>query len=237
MTVAEYEAKFTELSRFVHEFVNTEEKKTRRFQLGLKQWIQNRVAVLELTDYATLVQKASIIEAGREFDVILGMDWLSSNRAQIDCEWKRAKRLLKKGNEAYLAYVVDTKKEVPNIQDIPTVNKFKDVFSENLPGLPPDREIEFAIELAQGTTPVSKAPYRLAPVEMKELDSQLQELLDNGMIRPSVSSWGAPILFVKKKDGIKKEYETHQDSCGNEAGQASGSSHTQGVDLNPGRKL
>ncbi|KAL8089013.1 hypothetical protein AgCh_038679 [Apium graveolens] len=64
MTVAEYEAKFTELSRFMPEFVNTEEKKARRFQLGLKQWIQNRVAVLELTDYATLVQKASIVEVG-----------------------------------------------------------------------------------------------------------------------------------------------------------------------------
>ena len=69
MTVAEYEAKFTELSRFVPEFVNTEEKKARRFQLGLKQWIQNRVAVLELTDYATLVQKASIVEAGSEQSV------------------------------------------------------------------------------------------------------------------------------------------------------------------------
>ena len=107
-----------------------------------------------------------------EFDVILGMDWLSSNGAQIDCEWKRvkirvqdekevvfkgqqqkqkfltmlqAKRLLRKGNEAYLAYVVDTKKEVPNIQDIPIVNEFEDVFPENLPGLPPDREIEFTI--------------------------------------------------------------------------------------------
>ncbi|KAL8155572.1 hypothetical protein AgCh_000818 [Apium graveolens] len=106
-----------------------------------------------------------------------------------------------KGNEAYLAYVVDTKKEVPNIQDIPIVNEFEDVFPENLPGFPPDREIEFAIELAPGMAPVSKAPYRLAPVEMKELASQLQELLDNGMIRPSVSPWGAPILFVKKKDG------------------------------------
>ncbi|KAL8126108.1 hypothetical protein AgCh_013408 [Apium graveolens] len=66
MTVVEYEAKFTKLSRFVPEFVNTEEKKARRFQLGLKQWIQNIVALLELTDYATLVQKASIVEAGSE---------------------------------------------------------------------------------------------------------------------------------------------------------------------------
>ncbi|KAL8091386.1 hypothetical protein AgCh_033845 [Apium graveolens] len=114
---------------------------------------------------------------------------------------REAKRLLKKGNEAYLAYVMDTKNEVLNIQDIPIVNEFEDVFPENLPGLLPDREIEFAIELAPGTTPVSKVPYRLAPVEMKELASQLQELLDNVMIRPNVSLWGAPILFVKKKDG------------------------------------
>ncbi|KAL8089132.1 hypothetical protein AgCh_038782 [Apium graveolens] len=137
-----------------------------------------------------------------EFDVILGMDWLSSNGAQIDCEQKKvkirvqndkevvfkgqrqnqkfltmlqAKRLSRKGNEAYLAYVIDTQKEVPNIQDIPIVNEFEDVFPENLPGLPPDREIEFAIELTPGTAPVSKASYRLAPVEMKELASQLQD--------------------------------------------------------------
>ncbi|KAL8135127.1 hypothetical protein AgCh_009962 [Apium graveolens] len=121
-----------------------------------------------------------------EFDIILEMDWLSSNGAQIDCEPKRTKRLLKKGNEASLDYVMDTKKEVPNIQDIPVVNEFEDVFPENLTGLPPDREIEFAIELPPGMAPVSKAPYRLAPIEMKELASQLQELLDNGMIRPSV---------------------------------------------------
>ncbi|KAL8108338.1 hypothetical protein AgCh_024702 [Apium graveolens] len=130
-----------------------------------------------------------------EFDMILGMDWLSRNGAQIVCEQKKvkirvqndkevvfkgqrqnqkfltmlqAKRLLRKGNEAYLAYVIDTQKEVPNIQNIPIVNEFEDVFPENLPGLPPDREIEFAIELAPGTAPVSKAPYRLAPVEMKD---------------------------------------------------------------------
>ena len=472
MTVAEYEAKFTEFTRFVPEFVNTDAKRARRFQQGLKQWIQNRVAILEITDYATLVQKASIVEAGSEqsqknkevkkrkfesrgkssaggsfpskfvrgtasqparstgfrraesvsvsqggkqggvsyfsqprpplpdcktcskkhpgicalrsvtchkcgkvghyatsctqggtkcfqcgrlghlrkdcpqavpagsrnsvaasnkpptartfnmtvhdavgktdviagtlllnstcanvlfdsgatrsfiskefacklnlkaeplreslqveiankeiipvnlvhpncslelsgvnfqvdlipfklggFDAIIGMDWLANNNAQIDCEKKKiklktpkgkevvfkgqrqtrkfltiiqTKRLLMQGCEAYLAHVVDTKHETPEIQDILVVNEFEDVFPKDLPGLPPDREIEFAIDLAPGTAPVSKAPYRLAPVEMKELASQLQELLDKGMIRPSVSPWGAPVLFVKKKDG------------------------------------
>ena len=81
------------------------------------------------------------------------------------------------------------------------MNEFPEVFPGELPGLPPDREIEFAIELAPGTEPVSKAPYRMAPVEMKELAIQLQDLLEKGIIRPSVSPWGAPVLFVRKKDG------------------------------------
>ena len=76
---------------------------------------------------------------------------------------------------------------------------FPEVF-QKVPGLPPDREIKFAIELLPGTTPISKAPYRMAPTELAELKKQLQELLDKGLIRPSVSPWGAPILFVKKKD-------------------------------------
>ncbi|KAL8099833.1 hypothetical protein AgCh_032187 [Apium graveolens] len=107
-----------------------------------------------------------------EFDVILGMDWLSRNGAQIDCEQNKVKIRVQNDKEVVFK---DTQKEVPNIQDIPIVNEFEDVFPENLSGLPPDREIEFAIELAPGTAPVSKAPYRLAPVEMKELASQLQE--------------------------------------------------------------
>ncbi|WOG95250.1 hypothetical protein DCAR_0414562 [Daucus carota subsp. sativus] len=113
----------------------------------------------------------------------------------------QAKRLLRQGCEAYLAHVFDVNKEPPKIEEIPIVNEFSDVFPNELPGLPPDREIEFTIDLAPGTEPVSKAPYRMAPVEMKELAMQLQELLDKGFIRPSVSPWGAPVLFVKKKDG------------------------------------
>ena len=81
------------------------------------------------------------------------------------------------------------------------VCEFLDVFPEDLPGLPLRREIQFEIELAPGTEPVSRAPYRMAPAELKELKIQLQELLDLGFIRPSYSPWGAPVLFVKKKDG------------------------------------
>ena len=97
--------------------------------------------------------------------------------------------------------MVDTVKARPSIFDIPTISDFPDVFPEELPGLPPQREIEVAIDVVPGATPASITPYQMAPVELKELKLQLQELLEKRFIRPSVSSWGAPVLFVKKKDG------------------------------------
>jgi hypothetical protein len=112
----------------------------------------------------------------------------------------QATRLLKQGCSGFLACVT---KEAPEamLEGIPIVQDFVDVFPEELPGLPPDREIEFTIDLLPGTGLISKAPYRMAPLELKELKEQLQELLDKGFIRQSVSPWGAPVLFVKKKDG------------------------------------
>ena len=88
-----------------------------------------------------------------------------------------------------------------HIEDIPVVHEYADVFLNDLPGMPPDRDIEFVIELQPGTTPISKRPYRMPPKELVELKIQLQELLDKGFIRPSASPWGCPALFVKKKDG------------------------------------
>ena len=78
--------------------------------------------------------------------------------------------------------------------------EFPDVFPEDLPGLPPDRDIEFKIDLIPGTAPISRRPYRMPPNELAELKKQLQELLGKGLIRPSSSLWGCPALFVKKKD-------------------------------------
>nr|GEW07302.1 putative reverse transcriptase domain-containing protein [Tanacetum cinerariifolium] len=86
------------------------------------------------------------------------------------------------------------------LEDVPVICKFPNVFPEDLPGLPPPRQVEFEIELVPGAAPVARAPYRLAPSEMKELAKQLQELSDKGFIQPSSSPWGAPVLFVKKKD-------------------------------------
>nr|GFC00830.1 putative reverse transcriptase domain-containing protein [Tanacetum cinerariifolium] len=87
------------------------------------------------------------------------------------------------------------------LKDIPVVHEFPDVFLKDLSGLPPSREVEFRIDLIHGAIPVAKSPYRLAPTEMQELANQLKELQDKGFIRPSSSPWGAPVLFVKKKDG------------------------------------
>nr|GFC54908.1 putative reverse transcriptase domain-containing protein [Tanacetum cinerariifolium] len=87
------------------------------------------------------------------------------------------------------------------LKDIPVVRKFPGVFLEDLSGLPPCREIKFRIDLIHGAMPVAKSPYRLAPTEMQELANQLKELQEKGFIRPSSSPWGAPVLFVKKKDG------------------------------------
>ncbi|GJT73187.1 putative reverse transcriptase domain-containing protein [Tanacetum coccineum] len=93
------------------------------------------------------------------------------------------------------------KSKKKQLQDVPIVKNFPKVFPEDLPGLPPTRQVEFHIDLVPGAAPVARAPYRLAPSEMKELADQLQELSDKGFIRPSSSPWGAPVLFVKKKDG------------------------------------
>lgn len=165
-----------------------------------------------------------------DFDVILGMDWLAGYHATIDCFHKtltfkleetptgvlfrgdksnhstsfisalKADRLLKGGYEAYLAFITEDKQS-QRVEDIPIVWEFPDVFSDEIPGLPPIREIDFTIELLPETSPISIAPYRMAPVELGELKTQLQELLDKGFVRPSVSPWGAPVLFVNKKDG------------------------------------
>nr|GFC76178.1 putative reverse transcriptase domain-containing protein [Tanacetum cinerariifolium] len=93
------------------------------------------------------------------------------------------------------------KSEKKRLENVPIVRDFPEVFPEDLPALPPNRQVVFQIDLIPGAAPVARAPYRLAPPEMKELSEQLKELSDKGFIRPSSSPWGAPVLFVKKKDG------------------------------------
>ncbi|GJT56524.1 putative reverse transcriptase domain-containing protein [Tanacetum coccineum] len=116
----------------------------------------------------------------------------------------KTQKYMQKGFPIFLAHVtakeVEDKSEKKRLEDVPIVRDFPEVFPEDLPGLPPTRQVEFQIDLVPGAAPVARAPYRLAPSEMKELSEQLKELSDKGFIRPSSSPWGAPVLFVKKKD-------------------------------------
>ncbi|GJR68541.1 putative reverse transcriptase domain-containing protein [Tanacetum coccineum] len=117
----------------------------------------------------------------------------------------KTQKYMEKGFPIFLAHVtakeVEGKSEMKRLEDVSIVQDFPEVFPEDLPGLPPTRQVEFQIDLVPGAAPVARAPYRLAPSEMKELSEQLKELSDKGFIRPSSSPWGAPVLFVKKKDG------------------------------------
>jgi hypothetical protein len=145
-----------------------------------------------------------------EFKVVVGMDGLSRYHANVKCDRKviqltspngkkmaiygekknnlvvcsieKAWKIVQKGGKAYLAYMPDVQTETPRIEDVQVVREFRDVFPADLPGLPPDREVEFRIYLVPGAKPVVKSPYRLAPSKLQELMTQLQELLDKGFI-------------------------------------------------------
>ncbi|GJZ81813.1 putative reverse transcriptase domain-containing protein [Tanacetum coccineum] len=149
------------------------------------------------------------VELG-SFDVIIGMDWLAKYHALIVCDEKVVR--IPYGNEVLIirgdncdseitSKKAKDKSEERRLEDVPIVREFPEVFPEDLPGLPPARQVEFQIDLVPGAAPVARALYQLAPAEMQELSNQLQELSDKGFIRPSSSPWGASVLFVKKKDG------------------------------------
>jgi hypothetical protein len=110
------------------------------------------------------------------------------------------KRCLRQGCRLYVVEAVKERKG-PSLDQYPIVLEFKDVFLNELPGLPPEREIDFTIGLKLGAEPISKTLYWMTAPELCELQMQLKELLDLGLIRSSVSPWGAPVIFVKKKDG------------------------------------
>ncbi|KAL4555554.1 hypothetical protein LXL04_038176 [Taraxacum kok-saghyz] len=140
--------------------------------------------------------------SGRE---LLAQGDVSRRRVAI-CSTARARRYLQHSGVGYLAYIVDSRDDgaKKTLEEVAVIHEFGDVFPDNLPGIPPERQVEFRFDLVPGAAPVAKAPYRLAPPEMKELYAQLQELLEKEFIRPSCSPWGAPILFVKKKDGSQR---------------------------------
>jgi hypothetical protein len=148
--------------------------------------------------------------------VILGMNWLHKNQATVSCD-KRTMRLVSPSREEIITELimpdleegvyhhmsVDGKEANP-LEAIRVVSEFPDVVPKELPGMPPERKIEFAIELEPGTAPISKRAYRVSTPELVELKKQIDELLEKGYIRPSTSPWAAPVLFMEKKDGTKR---------------------------------
>ncbi|GKE05322.1 putative reverse transcriptase domain-containing protein [Tanacetum coccineum] len=146
-----------------------------------------------------------LIELG-SFDIIIGDDCDSESKSKLSIiSCTKTQNYMQKGCQVYLAQVtskkIDDKSEAKRLEDVPIIREFLKVFPEDLPGLPPAQQVRFQIYLIPGATHVARAQYRLAPAKMQELSTQLQELSDKGFIRPSSSSWGAPVLFVKNKDG------------------------------------
>jgi hypothetical protein len=149
-------------------------------------------------------------------DVILGMDWLGKHKVLIDCAKKSVKLTTPDGKELeFIAEPVVTAKGIVNHarinqldaspgSEVPVVNEFPNVFPEELPGTPPDRDIEFVIKLKPGTAPIYKTPFRMTTLKFAELKEHIRELLEKGFIHPSSSPWGAPVIFVPKKDGTQR---------------------------------
>jgi hypothetical protein len=148
--------------------------------------------------------------------VILGMDWLSKHKVLIELAKKYIKLTTPDGMELeFIAELVVTTKGVANRAKVnqmdasqgpmvPVVSEFHDVFLEELPGMPPNRDIEFVIDLMPGTAPIYKSLYRMATPELAKLKEHNKELLEKGFIYPSSSPWGAPMIFVPKKEGTQR---------------------------------
>jgi predicted aspartyl protease len=171
-----------------------------------------------------MTRRLTVTIMGREFwstpilleessiDLILGMSWLRKAKAVIHCA-KGTIELTSSKGERFKVEITITASTRPTIylvdgkfvgRNIRVVRDFPDVFPEELPEMPPDREVEFAIDLLLGTAPISKRPYKMSVEELKEFKKQLVELQEAGYILPSSSPWGAPVLFLQKKDGSQK---------------------------------
>ena len=148
-----------------------------------------------------------IVLPTQKVDIILGMNWMKEQGVLLDTNSHSAhikpsiQGSMTLNLRDHMASTLTLNQvEVKRLADIPVVCEYPDVFPDDLPGMPPDRNVEFVIELQPGTAPISRIPYRMPPNELAELKKQLQELLDKGYIRPNTSAWGCPALFVKKKD-------------------------------------
>ncbi|XP_042059547.1 uncharacterized protein LOC121804064 [Salvia splendens] len=236
MSVADYEVKFTQLSRYASTLLPTEQDKCRRFEEGLIYEIRSIITPSDLHAVAIRAERlvkerhvyiqrqkrgppeyrgesgSSISKRPSSFSSASSFSrggplGQRGGRAQpFSYKWERGSAMTARAQPLCVhcgrphtvecrTITGDCATVNDQVKDISVVKEFPDVFPEDLPGLPPDRETEFTIELLPGTAPISIPPYRISPLELQELKKQLQELLDKGFIRPSVSPWGAPVLF------------------------------------------
>nr|ABA97778.2 retrotransposon protein, putative, Ty3-gypsy subclass [Oryza sativa Japonica Group] len=156
-----------------------------------------------------------ILLESKDLDVILGMDWLTRHRGVIDCASRTIKLTHAKGEVAVgEEQEVAVEKTTKKLEDIPIVREYPGVFPDDLTTMPPKRDIEFRIDLVPGTAPIHKRPYRMGANELAEVKKQVDEQLQKGYIRPSTSPWGAPVIFVEKKDKTKRmcvDYRAHNE--------------------------
>nr|GEV50510.1 putative reverse transcriptase domain, ribonuclease H-like domain, aspartic peptidase domain protein [Tanacetum cinerariifolium] len=189
--------RFQELSVLCLNMVPNNEKLMEVFIGGLPRSIKGNVTA---SKPQTLKEAINIAQSS--FNVVIGMDWLSKYHAKIICDEKVVHISIKDETLIILAQVMEKKSDEKRLENIPVVREFPDVFPEELPGLPPVRQVEFQIDLIPGEAPVAHAPYRLAPSEMQELSNQLQELADRGFIRPRLA--GYYCRFIKDFSKIVK---------------------------------
>nr|GEX56023.1 putative reverse transcriptase domain-containing protein [Tanacetum cinerariifolium] len=221
--IAAYTQRFHELVLLCLEAVPTEKKKVEAYIKGLPENIKGETTLCgerghtrnyypkknnpqgeEARGRAYVIKEADKDQGPNvvmgTFDVIIVMDWLVEQDVVIVCG-KKARKFIERGSQLFVTHVTEKEPQKKRIEDVPVIRDFPEVFLGDLPGLPLPRQVEFLIDLVPGAAPVAHAPYRLVPSEMKELAKQLQELYEKGFICPSSSPWGAPVLFVKNKDG------------------------------------
>jgi hypothetical protein len=200
---------------------------------GAKQKVGGKVTgcALNLGDFVARVNLYVTILGS--YDIMIGMDWLEMHEVILNCKTKRLslvddeghrwvivgrnqgvslrfisslqlRKSMRKGCKLYAILVLNEKGVAEGLEHLPMVKEFADVFPKELPGMPPERELEFTIDLKPGTEPIVRMPNQMSTPELQEMKMQLEELLDLALIRPSVSPWGAPVIFIRKKDGSWK---------------------------------
>jgi hypothetical protein len=197
---------------------------------GAKQKVGGKVTGCSL-NLGEFVTRANLyVTILGSYDVMIGMDWLESHEAILNCKTKQLSlvddegqrhvivgqnqgvslrfisslqlwKSMHKGCKIYVILALNEKGVAEGLEHLPVVREFADIFPEELPGMSPERELEFTIDLKPGTEPIARTPYQMSTPELQELRMQLKELLDLGLIHPSVSPWGAPVIFIWKKDG------------------------------------